>query len=468
MSINKAISRQGFDWITFGVYLILVIIGSLSLFSVEFNDDNKYQFFDISGPHGKYLVIVVFSILLFYMAYLMEWRFWSSFALPIYLFSIFLLIAVLIFGSEIKGSRSWFNISGFSFKPSEFAKLGTAFAISAFFSQFKRDLNNPKVIFQALGIVFLPVLLILFQPDAGSALIFMSVFLLFYKIGLPPFIYLIGAILTMTFILTLMYHPDLVILGALSIAIIIYAFIFLENKWIIIASFIIAGLSFYLFHFFYGFIVIPVLFTLLLGSAVYYFLKKGIKSVLLLPITIIAIMLLSFGTEFVFNNILKPHQQDRINVWLNPEKCDPRGSLYNILQSKTAIGSGGLFGKGYLEGNMTHLNYVPEQSTDFIFSAIGEEHGFIGIALIVFLFTVLLFRIIAIGEKGKTTFITYFAYTIAGFIFIHFVMNIGMNMGILPVIGIPLPFISKGGSSIMIFSIMIGILLKMDSERNVR
>lgn len=468
MSINKAINRQGFDWITFGVYLILLIIGVVSLFSVEYNNDNRYQFFDISGAGGKYLIIVVFSILLFYLAYLMEWRFWSSFALPIYLTGIFLLVAVLIFGSEIKGSRSWFNISGFSFQPSEFAKLGTAFAISAFFAQYKRDLNNPKVILQALGIVLLPVLLILFQPDAGSALIFMSVFLLFYKIGLPPFIYLIGAILTSTFVLTLMYNSDVVILGAIDISIILFAFVFIEKRWFIFVSLIVAGLSFYLFQFYYGFIVIPVLSLLLLGSSVYYFLKKGIKSVLLLPITIVAIMFLSFGTEFVFNNVLKPHQQDRMNVWLNPDKCDPRGSLYNILQSKTAIGSGGLLGKGYLEGNMTHLNYVPEQSTDFIFSAIGEEHGFIGIALIVFLFTVLLFRIIAIGENGKTSFITYFAYTIAGFIFIHFVMNIGMNMGILPVIGIPLPFISKGGSSIMIFSIMIGILLKMDSERNVR
>ena len=468
MSFNKAIKRQGFDWITFGVYIILVIIGAVSLFSVEFDDENKYQFFDISSSQGKYLIIIVFSILLFYFAYLMEWRFWNSFAIPIYLIGIFLLLAVLIFGSEIKGSRSWFNLAGFSFQPSEFAKFGTALTISAFFSQFKRDLNNPKVILQASGIVFLPVILILFQPDAGSALIYMSIFLLFYKIGMPPFIYLFGAILTLTFVLTLMYYSEIVILGAIIISIVFFAIAFLKNRWLILLSIAIAVLSIYFFHFYYGFFVLPGLFILLVGSSIYYYLKKSIKSVLLLPITIAIIITLSFSTEYVFNNFLKPHQQDRINVWLNPEKCDPRGSLYNILQSKTAIGSGGLFGKGYLEGNMTHLNYVPEQSTDFIFSAIGEEHGFIGIALIVFLFTVLLFRIIAIGENGKISFITYYAYTIAGFIFIHFLMNIGMNMGILPVVGIPLPFISKGGSSLMVFSIMIGVLLKMDSERNVR
>lgn len=468
MSLTRELKRHGFDWITFGVYLALVLIGAFSLFSVEYNNENKFQFFNLASPQGKNMLIVLFSVLLFYLAYLMEWRFWNSFAFPVYIIGIFLLLAVLIFGSEIKGSRSWFNIAGFSFQPSEFAKLGTALAISAFFSQFKRDLRDTKIILQALGLVFLPVFLILMQPDAGSALIYMSLFLLFYKIGAPPFVYFIGAILLTTFITTLMYNHNIVILISVLIALILYAAIFIGNRWYIIGSMIISALSLYFYIFFFTEFLNPILIVLLFGLTIYYFLKKANRSVLLLPITIVTIILLSFGTEFVFNNILKPHQQDRINVWLNPEKCDPRGSLYNILQSKTAIGSGGIFGKGYLEGNMTHLNYVPEQSTDFIFSAIGEEHGFIGIALIIFLFVVLLFRILAIGENGKTTFITYFAYTLAGYIFIHFVMNIGMNMGLLPVIGIPLPFISKGGSSLMAFSIMMGILLKMDSEKSIR
>lgn len=196
--------------------------------------------------------------------------------------------------------------------------------------------------------------------------------------------------------------------------------------------------------------------------------KKGYSSAMLLPMSLSIIMALSYGTDFVFNNLLKAHQQDRINVWLNPEKCDPRGSLYNVLQAKTAIGSGGLFGKGFLQGNMTHLNYVPEQATDFIFSAIGEEHGFLGIAIIISLFAWLIIRIINIGERSKSSFVTYFAYTVAGYLLTHFIMNIGMNMGILPVIGIPLPFISKGGSSLMVFSMMMGILLKMDNERILR
>lgn len=468
MSLKKTIYTGGFDWLTFGIYLILVLIGAISLYSVEYNPNARYEFFNIASSQGKYLIIIVFSILLFYLAYLIEWRFWSSFSIPIYGLGILLLIAVLIFGSEIKGSKSWFNFMGFSFQPSEFAKLATAMAISAYFSQFKRDIHQTKIVFQAFGLIFLPVFLILMQPDAGSALIFMSIFLLFYRIGLPHFYYLIGAILIITFIFTLMHNPGIVSLGASIISIFILSYIFIQNKWTIFASIIIGILSIYIYYFYIGFPVILFMGILVIIVSLYLFLKKGYNSAMLLPVALSFIISLSYGTEFVFNNLLKAHQQDRINVWLNPEKCDPRGSLYNVLQAKTAIGSGGLFGKGFLQGNMTHLNYVPEQSTDFIFSAIGEEHGFLGIAIIISLFALLIIRIINIGERGKSSFVTYFAYTVAGYLLIHFIMNIGMNMGILPVIGIPLPFISKGGSSLMVFSIMMGILLKMDNERNLR
>ena len=175
--------------------------------------------------------------------------------------------------------------------------------------------------------------------------------------------------------------------------------------------------------------------------------------------------LISFSSSYAFSNILKPHQQDRINVWLQPEKCDPRGSLYNLLQSKLAIGSGGLNGKGFLEGTLTKLNYVPEQTTDFIFSSVGEEQGFIGSAALIILFMLVIFRIVNIGERSKHAFVLCFSYGAAGFIFLHFFLNIGMTMGLCPIIGIPLPFISKGGSSLMAFSMMIGIVLNMSKER---
>ena len=180
---------------------------------------------------------------------------------------------------------------------------------------------------------------------------------------------------------------------------------------------------------------------------------------------VVLAIVLSFASSYTFNNILQPHQQDRINVWLRPTKCDPYGSLYNIIQSKVAIGSGGIQGKGFLKGEMTKLNYVPEQSTDFIFSTVGEEQGFLGSFMVIFLFTVLLIRITMIAERGKNKFIRYYAYSIASIIFVHFFINIGMAMGLMPVIGIPLPFLSKGGSSLLGFSIMIGVLLKMDQAR---
>jgi len=193
--------------------------------------------------------------------------------------------------------------------------------------------------------------------------------------------------------------------------------------------------------------------------------QRGLRSKAFLLANLLGLCMLSFVSFYAFTNILKPHQQDRINVWLQPEKCDPRGSLYNLLQSKLAIGSGGLTGKGFLEGNLTKLNYVPEQTTDFIFSSIGEEQGFIGSALVVILFVILVLRIIRIGERSKHAFILCTAYGIAGFIFFHFFINIGMTMGLSPVIGIPLPFISKGGSSLLAFTIMIGIVLNMSKAR---
>ena len=465
---QKTTGFREFDWITFIVYFLLILIGLMTLYSVEYNSENRYGFFDVTSYSGRYFIIIIGSVILFYLSYLMEWRFWNSFAFPLYILGILLLIAVLIFGNEVKGSKSWFNIAGFSFQPVEFAKMSTAIALAAFFSIFKRELGKRKVIIQALGIVFLPVFLILLQPDAGSALIFMSFFLLFYRLGLHPAIYLSGAVLIASFIITIIYGPEIVSLAAISVAILLFAVVFM-NKKLNILLFAIPVIGIWILYNTYSFhLMIPVSALILLTITAIYYFRKSEKQVFILPIGIAVIVIMAFSTDYVFDNILKPHQQDRINVWLNPEKSDPRGSLYNVLQSKTAIGSGGIAGKGFLKGTMTHLNFVPEQSTDFIFSALAEEHGFPGVMILIFLYTLLIYRIILIGEKGKTVFITYFAYSVAGFFLLHFVMNIGMNLGILPVVGIPLPLISKGGSSLLIFSIMTGILLKMDSERNIR
>ena len=201
------------------------------------------------------------------------------------------------------------------------------------------------------------------------------------------------------------------------------------------------------------------------GFSIWYLIDRKSSFLAVVTTPVALAIILSFASSYTFNNILQPHQQDRINVWLRPTKCDPYGSLYNIIQSKVAIGSGGIQGKGFLKGEMTKLNYVPEQSTDFIFSTVGEEQGFLGSFMVIFLFTVLLIRITMIAERSKNKFIRYYAYSVASIIFVHFFINIGMAMGLMPVIGIPLPFLSKGGSSLLGFSIMIGVLLKMDQAR---
>ncbi len=280
--------------------------------------------------------------------------------------------------------------------------------------------------------------------------------------------YLITAILGSTFIGTLLYNPILISLISLNLGIFIYVFFYTNDRRYLIVFFAIAILSILLYS-----VVPPVYIVIslslgLIGFSILHWIKNRVKSIVLIPTTLLTIIFLSFITNYTFNNILKPHQQDRLNVWLHPEKSDPRGALYNVLQSKAAIGSGGISGKGFLEGTMTHLNFVPEQSTDFIFSSIGEEQGFIGTVSVIVLFLLLFLRLIVIAERGKTPFVTYYSYALVGYLFLHFFMNIGMNMGLVPVIGIPLPFISKGGSSLIIFSMMIGALLRMDAERKAR
>lgn len=468
MLINKVISRKGFDWLTFSIYFALVLIGAITLYSVQYDPDHKYRYFDVLNSDGRYLIYIIGALLFFLFAYLIEWRFWDSISVPVYLISIILLFLVLIVGSEIKGARSWFNFAGFSFQPSEFAKMGTALALASYASQHKKDILEPRTGGIAMLIVFLPILLILFQPDAGSALIFTSLFLLFYRLGFPPLIYLIFFFIGITFIMTLKFDPGIVSIFICSLFLALLAIIYVDNKYLKISIILFSVFSiFAYFNFAAHYILIGILLLLTIYS-IFLWLKKHENNILLFPISAVFLIAFSYSAMFSFANFLKPHQQDRINVWLNPEKCDPRGSLYNILQAKTAIGSGGLFGKGFLNGNMTHLNFVPEQSTDFIISSIGEEWGFIGLGFVILLYSFLVIRIIKIGERGKTPFITYFAYSLAGYIFMHFIMNIGMNMGILPVIGIPLIFLSKGGTSLLVFSLMMGVLLKMDAERNVR
>jgi len=458
-------ANKSFDWIVATIYGCLLVIGWLMLYATVYTEENPKAYLDLSTTIGKQSLWIGISLVTFIIVYAIDWKVWNTFAYPLYIGSIILLVLVLLIGSEIKGARSWFTFARVGFQPSEIAKFGTALAVSSYLSLYKTDIGLRKTLLTALGILFVPILLILLQPDAGSAIVFSSILIVFYKKGLSELYFILGFAAISIFILSLIYDPQVVTLSVALIgtAVMIYnmagsyrSIIFFIVLAAVAIILFVKGLSLYAF-------------LLLAGVAsyylYYYFQERDLRiPTLTIPAVLLA-ALFSFGSRFAFDNGLEKHQQERINVWLNPEKCDPRGSLYNIIQSKLAIGSGGFEGKGFLQGNMTKLNFVPEQTTDFIFSTVGEEQGFIGTLGVIFLFTLLLVRIVIIAERAKNEFISNYAYCVAGIIFIHFFVNVGMSVGLMPVIGIPLPFLSKGGSALLGFTIMIAALLKMDTAR---
>jgi rod shape determining protein RodA len=451
-----------FDWISFAIVISLIIIGLMMIYAAGYQPEAEIPF--LSTQAGKQSIFVIIALLILTGTHLIDWKFWSGFAYPFYAISLFLLVMVLLVGSTIKGSTSWFQIGSFTFQPSELAKVGTIMALASFMSHHRTRLTDTRDLMVASGIILLPALLILAQGDAGSALVFLSIFLVLFREGLAIWIPVLFFVLGLIFVLTLKFNV-FVVLPLLLIAGGVFLLTSLKRK----QSHVLVSLMAILSVFILGFLnqlelIIGVSVAFMIYAAVESFLVMQIRQVVLLSFGIMMLFGFAYTSSYIFTNVLERHQQDRINVWLNPEDCDPRGSLYNILQSKTAIGSGGLTGKGYLKGTMTKLNYVPEQSTDFIYSIIGEEHGFIGSMAVILLFLILMLRMINIGERARVPFIRHYAYGVVGVLFTHFLVNIGMTMGLMPVIGIPLPFISSGGSSLLGFSLLVGILISMDSS----
>lgn len=465
MSKRDTAGLRNIDWQTFSLFLALVAIGWLMVYTVSFSREwsaGDMNFFDTSS--GKQTIWMGISAVAFAIIFMIDWKFWQTFAYLFYGIAIMLLVAVLFFGSEIKGARSWFSFGSFSFQPSEVAKLGTALAVSAFLSYYRTNLKELRSQFLAFGIIFFPVALIMLQPDAGSAIVFFSFLVVLYREGLSPNYYVTGAFCATVLILGLIYPTSLIVTGLALISVLILANQFKDSRyWVLGAIGLIGIVAFAIANDRKLEPAIASVATFAVLGGILWYHKKG-RIVRLLTLAIVVGTGLSFVANFAYSE-LKPHQQDRINVWLNPGKADPRGSLYNVTQSKLAIGSGGFTGKGIFKGTLTKLNYVPEQSTDFIFCTVGEEQGFIGSVGLIILFTLLLLRITNIAERQRSPFSRHYAYCIAGILFIHIFINLGMTMGLLPIIGIPLPFISKGGSSLLGFTVMIAILLKLDSHR---
>mgnify|MGYP000514608390 FL=1 len=457
------------DWVSILLYLLLVLIGWLNIYAAVY-DENQSSILDISQKYGKQLIWIGAAFVLAFLVLLTDSKFFTTFSMVIYGIMIFLLIAVLFFGTETKGARSWFEVGDFRIQPAEFAKFATNLAIAYIMSRHNFKVMRFSSLLTIGLILALPAGLIILQNDTGSALVYSSFILVLFREGLHGSILLLCFVAAAIFIMALLYSPFtvlLVIIGGTLIAFYYYRHDIRELFQIILfigCGFGLFVLIKWMFNLsisdYYMLLIVYVITSI---TAIYPIYKRKMKNM----ITLLLISWLCVGAapsvNYAFNH-LQPHQQDRINELLGI-KVDPKGTGYNVTQSKIAIGSGGLLGKGFLQGTQTKLNFVPEQSTDFIFCTVGEEWGFVGSTFVIVLLAVFILRIIKLAERQRSSFSRIYGYGVASILFFHVAVNIGMTIGMAPVIGIPLPFFSYGGSSLWSFTILIFIFLRLDANR---
>ena len=408
------------DWVTVLIYLALVMIGWFSIFSARYNEAHP-SIFDLTQVYGKQLLWIGGALLVGFVILLIDAKFFNVFSLWIYIFFLFCLFAVLVYGTATKGATAWIDLGGgVKLQPSEFAKMATALAVAGYLDRLDVDLQKRKDQIVTAALILIPMALVLLQNDTGSAIVFVSFIFVLYREGFPGagWVMVAGVTAILLFVFTLVWSQKVM--------------------YIILGVLLVLTLTYYLIT-----------------------RKKGI--VKMLGVFAIAFMFV-FSVDYAFNKALQEHQKNRILVLLG-QLDDPKGVGYNVHQSKIAIGSGGFAGKGFLEGTQTKYDFVPEQHTDFIFCTIGEEGGFLGTSVVVLLYVALLIRIIVLAERQRSTFSRVYGYAIAGILFVHVAINIGMTIGLVPVIGIPLPFLSYGGSSMLAFTMMLAIFVKQDANR---
>ena len=460
------------DWFTIVLYTALVLMGWFNIYAAVY-DEHYASIFSFSQRYGKQLIWIIAAAALVMLVCLLDVRFYTSFAYPIYVCCIIALALVLVVGHEVNGARSWFLIGSLQIQPSEFAKIGVCLALSKFLGNYNGRLMAPMNFLITCAIIFLPPAFIALQPDFGSCLVFLAFFLVLYREGLPPVILLFGILAIILFVLSLLMQDALIYLVA---GLILTGFVafwiktrkgmdFLKGLGLLTGIFGLLWLINFLMK--SRFEVHEVLLgAALLLSPVFIVMSfiRRLPVVRTLTMFILGALLFTSSVDFVYDKALSAHQQQRIKVLLGLES-DPLGVEYNVNQSKIAIGSGGLTGKGFLQGTQTKYNFVPEQSTDFIFCTVGEEWGFAGTAVVVILFVTLLLRLLYLAERQRSAFSRVFSYCVVSIFFLHVTINIGMTIGLLPVIGIPLPFFSYGGSSLWAFSILLFIMLRLDASR---
>jgi rod shape determining protein RodA len=458
------------DWFTVLLYLVLVIIGWLNIYSAVYNEEHQ-SIFDLSQRYGKQMIWIFAAFFIAFLIMVIDSNFYSFFSYFLHFVILFLLIAVIIFGEEIHGARAWFEIGNVRFQPAEFAKITTSLALARYLSSFNVALNRFKSYFMVALIILMPAGIILLQGDTGSALVFASFIFVLYRQGLSLSVLLLGVYFIALFILALVLKKVTIIFGSIGLALILLWIVSKRFKYVIVSAVVLlfSGGALYGADYFFQ-LNIPI-YYIILGSLVFSTLFYLILSYWYRISRLYMVILFAFGSigltysvDHVFNNFLESHQQKRINQLLGLES-DPLGAGYNVNQSKIAIGSGGITGKGFLNGTQTKFDFVPEQSTDFIFCTIGEEWGFIGSFAMISLYVILLLRLLYLAERQKSVFSRIYGYGVISVFFFHFFVNIGMTIGLVPVIGIPLPFISYGGSSLWAFTILLFIFLRLDVSR---
>ena len=461
---------KNIDWMIVILYLILVFAGWINIYAAVYNEDHS-SIFDFSQRYGKQLTWIIAAFVLAIFVSSIDSRFFTIFSWPIFGLGMILLAAVPFLGNEVNGARSWFAIGPVHLQPAEFVKFGSCLALAKYFSGLNVKINSTKSLLVIALIILLPIVFIMLQPDAGSALVFLALSFVLFREGMPGIILFFGFLIAVLFVLTLLYEQVTVAFVLVGISLISLGV--LNRRWrysliglgaITLLTLLVVGinalfkLNVSLYFIISGVSVFVALFFLVLS----YFRK--LTNVAMMSVLLIGGLAFTYSVDYVFDNVMAEHQQKRVNILLGKES-DPLGAEYNVNQSKIAIGSGGFAGKGFLQGTQTKYNFVPEQSTDFIFCTVGEEWGFLGSAFVLAVFGLLLVRIILLAERQRSVFSRVYGYGVASIFFFHVAINVGMTIGLLPVIGIPLPFFSYGGSSLWSFTVLLFIFLKLDSNR---
>ena len=459
------------DWITVSISVVLMLLGWINIYAAVYNDEHQ-SIMDISQRYGKQLIWIGAALLLAFFLLIIDSSFYVIFSWPIYAFVVFSLILVLFAGVEINGQKSWFILWGdFRLQPSEFAKFGTALALAKITSSYSFKLLSGKSLSLISSVIGIPLLLILMQPDTGSAIVFAVFLLVLYREGLSGSVLFTALLLVILFLLS-MLTTNYVLLAILFAGSLIAHFVLNQKLKLVATASAIATaviILFFAINYLLGspfereWVVLASTSILMIGFAGY-ILRKRLKNSMIIIGLFFASVVFTYSVDVVFNEVLKPYQQDRINELLGLQS-DPKGAGWNVNQSKIAIGSGGLTGKGFLNGTQTKFNFVPEQSTDFIFCTVGEEWGFVGSLVVIALFVFLFVRLIILAERQRSVYSRVYGYSVASILFFHFAVNIGMTIGLMPVIGIPLPFFSYGGSSLWAFTILLFVFLRLDASR---